>query len=179
MKAKKKLPAKKNSKRPTRRNSAVEEASEGFHGRPVEETYEVETSIRVHSQLAELGDLVALEVQAIGGGMVKIEDFGGAVLCMNPERTQLYIEGGDQAVALEDFGIDSDAAHDSEVLGKVKRIRYATVKHHLGDQGGDAIYKHTFGEEGGDLPHLIYDNLNGLLSLSGGSYTIPNEGIRD
>ena len=60
-------------------------------------------------------------------------------------------------------------------LGELARIEYYTTKDHLGDQGGEAIYNHPFKKKG--RPFLIYDTRNGLLYVSGGQYTLPDEGI--
>lgn len=154
-------------------------AYEGFHGRPSEEVIVIDTKIHEHKHVAALGELVALYVIPLSGSFeVKISGFGkgkrGAWLTMNEARTQLFIDGGDQRVDLADFGIKSPV-HESEVLGVLSRIDYYTVKDHLGDQGGEAIYNHRIPKRG--RPFLTYDTRNGLLYVSGGDYTLPNEGI--
>ena len=171
--------AKTKSNRPTRKNSfaTAAAASEGFHGLPAHEVYDVETRVKVHTHLSDLGELVSFEVRPLTGGLVRLENFDGARLAMNTARNQLFIEGGDQRVNVDDFC--SDGGHESEILGHILAVTYYTVKAHLGDDGGEANYRHKFGEEGGVCPHLVYDSWNGLLSISGGSYTIPDEGIRN
>jgi hypothetical protein len=95
------------------------------------------------------------------------------------------VEGGDQSVNLDDFGIRQ--AHEFETLGKVTDIGYQTNKTHLGDEGGEAVYVHKFRSTNRDgrhvivriarEPDLIYDVRNEQLLFSGGSYEILREGI--
>ena len=164
-----------------RRNGieAVAEMSERFHGTPATEEYEFITPIQVDIALADAGELVAIGITSIEGEPVDIGEFRGARLAMNATGNQMFIEGGDQGVDPADFGIDESILHEFEVLGQADSITYATIKHHLGDQGGDADYTHDFGEEGGFGPLVIYDTRNELLSFAGGTYTIPAEGIRN
>jgi hypothetical protein len=169
-------------KNPSRRNPLEQssEVYEGFHGRPSEKTVEITTRMHEHVYVAGLGELVALYVNPLNGGrQVKISGFETgkgkpAFLTSNEKRTQLYIEGGDQRVNLADFGIKSPI-HESECLGELARIEYYTVKDHLGDEGGEAVYSHKFSKR--CLPLVNYDTRNGLLSISGGKYTIEDEGI--
>jgi hypothetical protein len=84
----------------------------------------------------------------------------------------LYVEGGDQAVDLEEFGIET--RHEYEVLGDVAVVEYFTTKDHLGSEGGTAIYRHKFEDP---LPELQYDTMNKRLLFSGGGYIILPEGI--
>ena len=124
------------------------------------------------------------------GGLVDLEGFGDAVLCSNERGTQLYIEGGDQAVKLSAFGIGKPY-HDVEDLGEVTKLWYFTTKDHLGDQGGEASYHHTlseekktrmsygFGERRAPKPRLLYDALNQGLAFAGGEYSVEPEGIRN
>jgi hypothetical protein len=137
---------------------------------------------------------------------VTLEDFEGAFLCMNEqraERPQLYIEGGNQKVDLKQFDI-GPPLHENETLGRLVCVAYYTTKDHLGDEdGGEAEYVHVieapldeeeFDEWGLDEmgldwndieeetqrstgPDVIYDTRNKLLLLSGGSYSLPDEGI--
>lgn len=175
------------------RKNGVEAARakyEEFHGRPSEETFEITTAIHEHHVLSGIGEMVKLVVLVPsnnGHGFaarVKLTDFGeGCLLAQNEEGTQLYIEGGNQSVDLDVFGIHE--FHELEVLGKVERVYYFTVKDHLGDDGGEAIYNHKFGglrwvngkRRRSPLPTLVYDVRNQLLMFAGGGYTIPAEGI--
>ena len=165
----------------TKRNpseyAAAVKASESFHGTPVSEIIEVKSEVFEHDHLADLGELISMEIAACNGGTVKLHGFDGARLAQAPKGYpfQLFVEGGDQAVDLAEFGIDNP--HELEVLGKLKRIRYYTVKHHLGRDGGEANYVHKLGEVSGKLPHVIYDVMNESLSIAGGEYTILPEGI--
>jgi hypothetical protein len=158
-------------------DEAVVEATEGFHGTEAHELFDVTTRLRYHTELADLGELVSIEVEAETGDFVTLKNFDGARLAMDADRCQLYIEGGDQSVDLDAFGIR--VKHDKQVLGRIVKIVYFTTKHHLGSQGGTADYHHELAEEGGRRPTLIYDQLNELLEIAGGTYTIPDEGIRD
>lgn len=161
-----------------------------FHGRPSGKVMEVEKPIHYHAHLAALGELEKLTVRSNDGGLVDLEGFGDAVLCSNERGTQLYIEGGDQAVKLSAFGIGKPY-HDVEDLGEVTKLWYFTTKDHLGDQGGEASYHHTlseekktrmsygFGERRAPKPRLLYDVVNESLSFAGGEYTVEPEGIRN
>lgn len=165
----------------TRRNSseyaAAAKASEEFHGTDVHELIEVKTKVFEHENLADCGELVSLTIAGINGGTFTLKNFKGARLAQAPKGYpfQLFIEGGDQKVDLDLFGIE--AAHEFEVLGKLKQIKYYTTKHHLGRDGGEANYKHKVGDLTGKLPHVIYDVMSKLLTIAGGEYTILPEGI--
>jgi sulfur carrier protein ThiS len=147
---------------------------EEFHGRPSEETVTVKREIHYHKHLASLGKLKKLVVVSREGYNVPIDRFKGAILCENEKGTQLYVEGGDQAVDLSQFGIDPDEAHEMEVLGDVIQVLYFTRKDHLGKEGGIANYDHKFEEP---YPELQYDVRNEQLIFSGGRYVILPEGI--
>jgi len=167
--------------------AAAAQASEEFHGTEPHELIEVETEIFEHDHLADCGELIKLEVISINGGIVYLKKFKGARLCRSPKGfpDQLYIEGGDQAVDLGEFGIHRP--HELEVLGHLKYVTYYTVKHHLGKDGGEANYRHRFNDNGGvsmmigtkskNRPTVVYDVNNKLLLLAGGEYDILPEGI--
>ena len=175
-----------------KRNPAGAAASmyEKFHGRPSGELVEVDKPVHYHAHRAALGELEKLTVKSNDGGLVDLEGFGDAVLCSNERGTQLYIEGGDQAVKLSAFGIGKPY-HDVEDLGEVTKLWYFTTKDHLGDQGGEASYHHTlseekktrmsygFGERRAPKPRLLYDVLNQGLAFAGGEYSVEPEGIRN
>ena len=169
---------------PAARNpyDAAAAASEGFHGRPVEETIEIVTSEHHHEYLAALGELISLEVLAPDSEqeVIPLNGFKGAWLAENEQRNQLFVRGGNQSLGdaqLRRFDIDVETLHETEVLGPLAAITYHTIKYHLGDQGGNAKYRHVFAEDGGKLPVLIYQVRDGLVKIAGGSYTIPEEGI--
>lgn len=185
-----------------RRNPAdtSAEAYERFHGRKPTEYVKVTKRIHHHANLWSIGDLKKLKIKAIDGrSIVSLSSFKGTVLAANEQAfsdlaregharlTQLFIEGGDQSVDLRSFGIDPDDAHELETLGKATLIDYRTVKVHLGDEGGDAVYRHKFrSTRAGDkhvtlrvarYPDVIYRVLDKQLEFSGGSYEIRAEGI--
>jgi hypothetical protein len=187
----------KKKKRNGRRNpvTSAQQRYESFHGRPSEELIEISTPMHEHSVVAGIGELRKLVVISPEGRKVTIKNFGfnhagqPALLTMNEAATQLFIDGGDQSVNLEEFGI-LEPYREWETLGQVKDVYYFTTKDHLGDDGGTATYHHKFGGIGvyktssgkqvrrrSRLPDLIYDTRNRLLYFSGGGYTLPDEGI--
>lgn len=173
-----------------RKNPEAEsvKAYEEFHGKPPAESVRVVKDIHFHRHLSGAGELRKLVVDAVDGkSKVTLTGFKGALLAFNEKRNQLFIEGGDQRVNLEDFGIRSKDAHELETLGRVKLLDYKTDKEHLGDEGGNATYRHKFRttNENGEhvtlkiarYPDLIYRVRDEQLEFSGGSYTIIAEGI--
>ena len=166
------------------------EAFEKFHGYAPKEFVDVDKDLHYHSKLGAIGTLEKLTVIARNGTLVDLSGFKGAILAMNEDMTQLYIEGGDQSVNCEEFGI-REPYHDKEKLGQVKKIWYFTNKTHLGSEGGKAVYHHTFGEEGTirdgsgravkseARPDLVYDTMNETLEFVGGEYLIEAEGIKN
>lgn len=153
---------------------------EYFHGRDPEIVSTVEQVIDTPSVVSGIGRLEKLIVKGVNGNKVVLGDFQGALLAQNIEGTQLYIQGGDQAVNLKDFGIT--VPHEQEILGACQWVYYFTTKDHLGDDGGEAIYKHKFGPSRetpkSKPPVLIYDVRNRLLFFAGGNYDLPEVGIR-
>ena len=165
--------------------SAAAEVFEEFHGFEPSEVVTVTKKVHYHSQLAAAGNLTHLDVWGVDGQGHRIKGFKGALLAFNEQKSQLFVEGGDQSVNLDDFGIRQ--AHEFETLGKVTDIGYQTNKTHLGDEGGEAVYVHKFrstNENGKHVvvriarePDLSYDVRNEQLLFSGGSYEILREGI--
>jgi len=172
---------------PGRKNPASASAKvfEEFHGFKPSEVVTVTKRIHYHAQLAAAGVLTHLKLWGIDGTGHTIKGFKGAFLAFNEAKNQLFVEGGDQAVNLDDFGIDSP--HELESLGELTDIGYQTNKTHLGDEGGEAVYVHKFrttNDNGKHVtvriaryPDLIYDVRNEQLLFSGGSYEILREGI--
>lgn len=171
-----------------RRKNPAELAAAGyeeFHGHPPELTVEVKKRVHFHRYLSGAGVLRSLVVLGIDGQTHTIKGFKGALLAFNEAMNQLFIEGGDQSVNLEDYGIRKP--HELETLGKVKTIDYHTKKSHLGDEGGEATYRHNFrttNENGRHVvvkvkryPDLIYRVPSQQLEFAGGSYEIRREGI--
>jgi hypothetical protein len=194
-----------------RRNSvaSAEREYEAFHGRAPEVDTVITTEMHEHANLPAIGELCWIVVRFEVDNEevdVTLEDFEGALLCMNEQRAQrpqLYIEGGDQRVDLRQFDI-GPPLHENETLGRLVCVAYYTTKDHLGEEdGGEAEYVHVieppldedeFYEwgldemgmdwddveeetEGAVGPDVIYDTRNKLLLLSGGSYSLPDEGI--
>jgi hypothetical protein len=151
---------------------AAMEAYEDFHGREPDEMVEVTKQVHYHKHLAGAGKLEKLEVISRQGQKVILSGFKGALLAFNEKRTQLFIEGGDQAVDLKQFGIWE--VHEMEVLGDLTAVEYFTRKDHLGKDGGTAVYRHKFSKP---YPELQYDVMNEQLIVSGGNYVILAEGI--
>ena len=150
----------------------------------------IEDREHFHSVVWGIGALVALFIKLpadrrqVGlSNVVELRfDFEAkkpAIVTANEKRNQMFIDGGDQSVDLKLFGIDPKEAHEKEVLGYLTRAWYFTNKTHLGRDGGVAIYKHKLGEEGGELPTVTYSVIDKRLSIAGGSYTIPDEGVRN
>jgi hypothetical protein len=171
------------------KNPALEaiEGYEAFHGQQPDEFVTVSRQVHFHKHLSGAGKLKKLVVLPVAGKRrVVLSGFGGALLAFNEQRSQLFIEGGDQTVDLTVFGI-TERPHELETLGSVKAIEYFTTKDHLGDEGGTATYVHRFrttNENGQHVtiriaryPDLIYRTLDKQLEFSGGSYTILPEGI--
>lgn len=165
--------------------AASAEVYEEFHGHAPRETVTISKRVHVHEHLASAGTLRKLVVLGIDKRKHTIKDFGGALLAFNEDKNQLFVEGGDQSLNLDDYGIRSP--HEMETLGKVQKIDYQADKTHLGKEGGRATYTHQFrttNENGSHVtvsiaryPDLIYDVRNEQLLFSGGSYTIRAEGI--
>ncbi len=154
---------------------AAREGYRGFHGHESKKLTRVITPIHEHKYLAGLGDLRKLViVTANKKYRVKVKFTKPyPLLSMNEDRTQLFIDGGDQSVNVSDFGIRN--AHEKEVLGQLTDVYYFTTKDHLRPQdGGKAVYHHKFGKI---KPTMVYDVRNKLIEFAGGGYTIPDEGI--
>ena len=166
-------------------SAAAADVFEEFHGYPSTELVTVKKKVHHHKHLAAAGELRALKVRGVDRHPHTIRGFKAALLCFNEAKNQLFVEGGDQSINLDDYGIKKP--HEIETLGKLTGIDYFTTKTHLGDEGGTAIYQHGFrmtNENGQHVvvtiaryPDLIYRVLDEQLEFSGGSYTIRREGI--
>jgi hypothetical protein len=164
---------------------AADQAYEEFHGEPPRELLTVRKKVHYHRHLTGAGALHFLVVRGVDHQTHRIRRFGDAVLAFNETKNQLFIEGGNQQIDLNSFGITEP--HELETLGKVLDIGYHTDKKHLGDEGGRATYTHTFRTTNlrgrhvvvtvARYPDLIYDVPNEQLLFAGGSYTIKAEGI--
>lgn len=166
---------------------AAAKASQEFHGTDsVKKVFDIVTEVFEFDSLGDCGELVKLEIiPKKRGPIVDLTQFDGARLAMSPkgELPQLYVEGGNQDVDLDVFGIET--VHAQEVLGDLKFVTYYTIKHHLGRQGGKANYRHKLndgekirrGTNPKNRPTVCYDALNNLISIWGGEYEILPEGI--
>jgi hypothetical protein len=159
---------------------------EYFHGKKPDEDIDVRYTMHEHTVLSGIGKLMKLEILAINGNRkVSLEGFKGALLAQDEKGKQLYIVGGDQSVNLKDFGITQ--SHELEILGALTCVIYFTTKKHLTPAtGGTANYDHKFGngartyrfgQRGTRFPLVGYDVRNKLLSIQGGGYELPSEGI--
>jgi hypothetical protein len=175
------------------RNPAVEDgeqaaadAYEDFHGRPAEQVDEFITYHTKPDYTAEIGELVSMWIRippgrVKGARLVELDNFAGARLTRHPTAIQLYIEDGDQSIDLAEFGLTGEP-HETEYLGECVEVSYHTVKDHLGNEGGDAVYYHRFGkvERTGkktEFPRVTYHVPDEHLEFAGGRYSIPKEGI--
>lgn len=180
----------------TRRNhhndQAAIDAFRDFHGEDPQEIIEFDSVHHYPGRTAALGDLVQLKIRIPrerdieGGRVVTLKDFGEAWLTRHPTMRQLYAEGGDQSIDLEEFGLDSSNPNEVEYLGELTRCLYFTRKVHLGRDGGTANYDHKFGQVEGEhelglskteLIKVGYHVPDERLIFMGGGYTIPAEGI--
>jgi hypothetical protein len=193
-----KTPAKKRSafmkaNRRAKRNPADESADsyEKFHGAPSTEVITISDKIHFHKNLVSLGELEGLKIRAVNGKDYTI-NFGKAFLAANEKLTQLFVEGGDQSLALGKLGIDPKG-RESVVVGKIWALGYVTAKSF--DDMKPALYVHTLGPEESnraakgdlwdnalppkesvfstdDLPILRYDVRNKKVYIDGGTYGI-------
>ena len=170
---------------------AAVDAFREFHGREPEELIEFESVHHFPGRTATIGDLVLLSIRvpkerfprdSARERTVDLSDFGDAWLTQHPTMKQLYVEGGDQSVDLEQFGLDEENPHELEYLGELVRCEYFTRKDHLGDEGGEANYHHKFGKneltlKKTELIKVAYHVPDEQLIFAGGGYEIPAEGI--
>lgn len=161
-----------------RRNQpTAAELSEKFHGRPVERVTMLEEPVRERAHLAELGQLIEIDITSLAEEQLALSfEHTQVRLCASPGGGQLYLAGGDQQVDVESFGIE-ETRKDFVVLGAVDEIVYYTAK--AMDDFKPHSYFHELGEESGQRPVLIYDRLNQSLQFVGGHYTTRPEGLVD
>lgn len=153
---------------------------EDFHGRPPTQTTRVLTKTRMRTDYTELGPLTELKVHLLTGKRKKLpfatDCAEQIMLCSSPDGQQLYFIGGDQTIDLGALDMDGrEWVKDSMVLGVLEMVTYRTEKGF--DHFKLTDYYHELGEESGMQPLLIYDNINGLLSVAGGQYEVRPEGI--
>ena len=153
---------------------AAAERYEFFHGHAPESVVDVETPVHRHGVVSGIGKLVSLKIRSVHGGTVTLGFDKQTYLAQNEDGTQLFIKGGDQSVKLSDFGIKHP--HENELLGDALEVDYFTRKDHLRpEDGGQAVYHHRFKPA---YPAVVYDVRNRLLHFAGGTYDLPEVGIR-
>jgi hypothetical protein len=158
------------------------ETYQQFHGEPGEHIDEIHEPSPRPLSLAQLGEMIELQVRRSAGwkwGSLDLKG-RGIRLAFNPEGSQLYFVGGDQKVSrgeLSTLGVDN--RKDLIDLGEAMLIAYRARKAQVDGQASD--YEHFFGEETGVRPRLGYDRRGGAprLFLSGGAYYVTAEGIRN
>jgi len=150
--------------------------SEKFHGRPPRTITDTSETRRERFALAELGTLQEFTVLRDNGHAVRIQfSTNKPKLAVSPDGRQLYIEGGDQNIDLQEVGIKPGERRDHVELGALWKIVYRTAKGFHDFAVTD--YSHEFGEEGGRLPTLVYETLNNAFYVIGGSYLVKPQGI--
>jgi hypothetical protein len=158
------------------------ETYQQFHGEPGEHVDEIHEPSPRPLSLAQLGEMIELQVRRSAGwkwGSLDLKG-RGIRLAFNPEGSQLYFVGGDQKVSrgeLSTLGVDN--RKDLIDLGEAMLIAYRARKAQVDGQASD--YEHFFGEETGVRPRLGYDRRGSAprLFLSGGAYYVTAEGIRN
>lgn len=146
------------------------EVAEGFHGRGSREAFEVEEEEQFRGELAQLGELVELEVsnENLDELLVLSFDRDSAKsvvrLAGSGDRTQLFLVGGDQEITSKTLKACSPAGwqKDKVSLGNVYSISYFADKHHLTgpkQQKKGTEYGHCFGEISFENPNSREDGL--------------------
>lgn len=168
--------------------AAAADAFREFHGHDAEDVVTFETMHHYPRTTSAIGDLVKLVIRlpkergVKGGQYVDLQHFGEAMLTEHPKMKQLYVEGGDQSLDLEEFGLDAGDPHEVEYLGTLELCEYFANKTHLGKDGGEAVYHHRFGKneltlQKTELIRVGYHVPDEQILFVGGGYEIPAEGI--
>lgn len=158
--------------------TAAAQLYEDFHGRPPKGTTEYKIEREYRDNLAKLGRLISLTAWLDEDNPVKINFTGPVEVCSEPGGNQIYFVGGSQKIDLAELGIEApESLKDHVFIGPCGDIEYFTKKGFHNFEPTD--YTHEFGEEGGLTPMLNYDTLNQLVYLTGGSYQVLPEGIRN
>lgn len=162
--------------RTARRKNPLESAaslSEAWHGRPSKSIEEVTEKIHTHSVLTKLGRLMEIGI-ADGKYEIPIAFGKGVTLCSSEDGRQLYLVGGNQEVDVKPFDVPLDK--DLVVLGEASSITYWTAKMHLNEEDKTpGPYRHEFADENGERPTVLYECLNHLVLLAGGTYNIKRD----
>lgn len=165
-----------------RRNPGADAAAvyEEFHGRPATRERVYNERVHEHTHLADLGELVKLRIAVPGVGVFELEPKGVRVAtseAADKGRRQLYFVGGDQRLTAGLFPGFSDPWKDHVDLGDVVKIWYFTTKDFHNFE--PTVYHHKFAEEGGTRPSFHFDTLSDRFYITGGSYSVERDGIRN
>ena len=163
--------------------SAAIALTKKFHGKADGKTKAITEQEKFHADVAELGELIELEVATLSGYHVTLADFGGAMLTASPDGKQYFILGGVQELPLSKIGMGGEWVKDKMVIGKIKKLVYRTSKQF--DHNEVIDYSHRSGEVliggkrvvRGPAPFLLYDNLNKKMSIGGGQYYTTWKGV--
>lgn len=160
-------------------------AFRSFHGADPTETVTVEEEIHEHEYLWTCGQLVDITIDTPTGLEVTLSfESDPPFLAASEDGTQLYIEGGDQAVDLKALKMDGDAwLKDRMVLGTFAPphgARKWNLTYHARkdfDKFEPIDYQHDLGESSKGMkepmrPLLEYDPRSQHLYISGGQYSI-------
>ena len=168
------------------------EVSEGFHGRGSRGEMEILSQYRYLKNVADLGWLIDLEILVPGTDEVEVVEAPEeqVKLACDPSQTQLFTVPTNKKmrwdINVREFDCipEEEAKKPKVILGEISAISYFTDKHHLEGpkyQKDGAPYRHEFGTEGandGNLPMAVYDRLNGVVEIVGGSYEVTELGIK-
>ena len=160
--------AKRNPKKAKRRNAAtskVKSLFQKFSGKKARREVTVMAAKNAPAKVSKLGRLRKIRLKS---GQWYEFDGSKAPYLAADSRHKLHIVGGKYR-----------ANPSSTDMGEIDKVVYEAAKPHLGKaHAKSGPYVHSFGEEGGSRPHLRIDG-EGLMHITGGSYTIEAEGIRD
>jgi hypothetical protein len=153
---------------------------EEFHGEPGKHIDEIQEPTPRPITLAELGDLLELQVKRPTGWKWGSLDFEGkgVRLASNVEGTQLYLVDGDQKISRGQLThLGADNSKQLIDLGEATLIAYRARKMQV--NGVAANYEHNFGEETGVRPRLMYDcrGPQPRIFIAGGAYHVEARGI--
>ena len=146
----------------------AQEVARGFHGRPNQETIELEESEQYRENQAILGCMEEIELLNLGifdeDGLEPIEFSPDVLLTCSSDRKQLFLMG-DMSLPDEWLKKMSSSGWDKDkvILGNAYSISYFADKHHLSgpkQQKKGSSYGHCFGEAMFSNPK---ESRNGLM----------------
>jgi hypothetical protein len=145
-------------------STEVDSLYQEFRGKPSEYSTLEEAAPGTPGLLAELGQLIELELD--DGDVIEF-DPEAAKLCADSEGS-LFITGFRE--------IDDEIAPGEKVYqGDITRVVYCADKPHLYPNEGEQDFEHWFGDSAGELPELHY--LDGYYLIESGDYEIAERGI--